>query len=93
MSQLQPNSFTSYELTDQEQLEGTIFTILQLQSLHNLLSSYAEEKIALDYDPEHPILFMQNEASLKAKIEVLTYIIEVSNASQDILDVRNTPID
>lgn len=91
MPNLKPNSFTSYELSPEEELESTIFSDLQLSHLHNLLSSYAEEKIALDYDPEHSILFMQQEADLKAKIEVLGYIIDLSNTSRILMQERNNP--
>jgi len=81
MAELVPNSFTTYALTEHDVLEGSIYTTLQLQVLQNTLAAYAEEKIALDYDSEHPLLFAQNEASLKAKIELLTYMIEASKVS------------
>jgi len=88
-TELVPNSFTEYKLDDLQQIQGSIYNELQLQVLHNHLSSYAEEKIALDYDPEHPLLFAQDEASLKGKIELLQYLIDTSNASLEIL-IDNT---
>ena len=91
MSALLTNSFTSYELTPQEELQGSIFNSLQLQVLHNHLAAYAEQKIALDYTPEHPLIFAQDEASLKAKIELLNYLIEASQASLDALNPNLDP--
>lgn len=91
MAKLIPNSFAAYELTDEEVLQGSIFTTLQSQVLQNHLASYAEEKITLDYDPKNPEEFIQNEASLKAKIELLQYLKEASIASLDALTQRNTP--
>jgi len=82
MTALAPNSFTSYILTDEEMINGSIFTSLQSQVLHNLMSVYAEEKIALDYDPDNERQFLQNEASLKSKIELLTYLLDNSKALQ-----------
>ena len=90
MATQKTNSFTSYDLTDKEVLQGSIFTELQLQVLQNHLASYAEEKIALDYDPTKHEQFLQDEASLKAKIELLTYLIETSSASLDILTTQHT---
>lgn len=92
-TELTPNSFTSYELADEAVLQGSIFNELQLQVLHNHLASYAEQKIALDYDPEHPLIFAQNEASVKAKIELITYLIDTSKASLEILTEQTTTSD
>ena len=92
MSKLIPNSFTAYDLTDDEVLQGSIFNTLQLQVLHNHLASYAEEKIALDYDPSNKERFLQDEASLKAKIEILNYLIEASQASLDVITNKTNPI-
>jgi len=79
--ELVPNSFTTYKLEVRDALEGSIYSGVQLQVLHNLRSSYAEEKIALDYDPEHPTHFAQQEAGLKAQIQLITYLIDTSEAS------------
>lgn len=90
MSQLISNSFTSYDLTDEEALQGSIFTTLQLEVLHNQLATYAEEKIALDFDPEHSEKFLQIEAALNANIKLLNYLIDASNASLEIITTKNT---
>ncbi len=78
---LRPNTFTSYNLTDEDELQGSIMTITQLQVLQNELSSLAEEKLALMFDPEHPMVFMQQEAHAKGKIEMVQFLIEKSESS------------
>lgn len=90
MSKLIPNSFTSYDLTPEELLQGSILNTIQLQVLHNHLADYAEQKIALNYDPEHPLIFAQDEASLAGKIDILNYLIEASEASLDALNPTTT---
>lgn len=87
---LKANSFTSYDLSDEEVLQGSIFTNLQLQVLQNHLSSYAEEKVNLEYDPEHHDEFIRAEARLKASVELLTYLMETSEASLEIITDQTT---
>jgi len=82
------NSFTSYELTDQEELEGCIYNVTQIQVLQNHLAAYAEQKLNLEYDPEHKDVFLQEDASLKAKIDLLQYLIDTSKVSEE---ARNQP--
>ena len=76
------NNFSSYILTDEEQLEGQKLTITQTQVIQNLMSSYAEEKLHLTVDPNNTIVFIQQEADLKGKIEVLNYLLDLSDASK-----------
>ena len=79
------NSFTSYELTEQEELQGCIYTELQLQVLQNHLAAYAEQKLTLEYNPEHKKRFLQEDADLKAKIDFLQYLIDTSKVSAEVL--------
>lgn len=93
MSQLIPNSFSSFEMTDEETLRASIFTNLQLQYLQNELAIAAEERIRLEYDPTKPLEFAQLEARSASKIEVLTYLIEMSEASNKQLNDPNFNLD
>lgn len=87
MAALQSNSFTSYELTEQEALQGSSYTGLQLQVLQNILANIAEEKIRLIYDPKNPEQFVQQEASLKGALDIITHLIDTSNvAEQELLN-------
>ena len=82
------NQFSSYNLSPEEQLEGQKLTVAQVRVLQNLLASYAEEKIHLTVDPTNVNIFLQQEADLKGKIDVLTYILDLSEASKEIPDVE-----
>jgi len=78
-----PNDFTSYQLTEQEELEGSILTITQKQVIQNHLSAAAHEKNALEYDPENPQRFVQQEASLKGQLDAYHFILASSEAAEE----------
>jgi hypothetical protein len=86
MAEIIPNQFTSYSLTQDEELQGSIFSLLQTYVLQNELSICAMEKNALEFNPSDPIAFAQQEAALKGKIELLTYLLDKSVASNNILN-------
>jgi hypothetical protein len=75
------DKFSSFQLTSEEQISGSIYSLVQLQVLQNLLSESAHSRIALNYDPLNPVDFAQQEAFLKGKIELLSYLIENSQAT------------
>lgn len=89
MGKLLIGSFASYELTEQEQRQGSIFTALQKQVLQNNLARYAEERLALEYDPEHPTLFLQQEAEIKAQIQLLQFLLISSEIAEEELRTTN----
>ena len=92
MATLIPNEFSSYELSDEEALQGSVFTTTQLQVLQNAKAAVAEEKIHLEYDPENPLLFAQREAGLAGQLATYNYLIDSSAAAAD--EIANpTPID
>lgn len=86
MSQLIRNSFSSYLLTDKEALQGAIFTITQKQVLQNQLAISCEEKIFLEFDPEHPLLFTQEEAFKRGQIELIQYLLATSETAEEELN-------
>ena len=81
MATMTQNKFTSYRMTDEEQLQGGIFTTLQLQGLQNLLADYAEQKILLEPPVENYSLYIQEEAKCSARIQLLEYLISNSEAA------------
>lgn len=85
MAQLISNDFSSYQLTEKEELEGSILTITQKQVIQNHLSAAAHEKIGLEYDSAEPLKFAQQEASLKGQIDAYRFILAASDSAQDIL--------
>lgn len=82
------NRFAQVELTPEELLRGSIFTQEQLWVLQNLLASDAVSKSALELDPEHPLPYIQDEASYKGRIDLLEFMLESHEASQEELTNR-----
>jgi hypothetical protein len=87
MAVLIPNDFSSYNLTEDETLQGSILTIQQQQVIQNQLAVVALEKINLLYDPESPKSFIQREASLQGQLNILRFLLECSDAA--ILQLNN----
>lgn len=83
MATIIPNTFTSYQLSDEEVSQGTMLTIVQKQVLSNRQANIAEEKLRLEIDPEHPLAFIQQEAYLKGQLELLDYILEDSATMEE----------
>lgn len=91
MSHILPNSFTSYFLSREDELKGSILSPLQIQCIQNLLSGVAEEKIALMFDPREPNLFLQQEAYKRGQLDTLKYLLVNSEACQVELDSLSLP--
>ena len=81
-----PNSFTVYDLTDKDALQGTVLTTLQRQVIQNMLAANAEEKLRLEYDPEKQLDFVQQEAYKRGQIDLLSYILDASTIAVDELN-------
>ena len=71
------SSFLSYSLTQQEIVEGSTFNSAQRAVIQNLIAESAEEKVALKYDPQNPMSFVQAEAELQGKIGILKYLLSL----------------
>lgn len=82
-----PSTFTRYQLTPEEQANGQTLTTNNLYMLQNFICDAAEEKLALKYDPEHPMLFAQREAELQGQIGILKLLIELATTSQNLITI------
>lgn len=76
------NQFSSFELTESEQLAGTILTYEQKLVLQNQLAMISAEKLALVANPHSYAEFIQQEAYKAGQIAVLQYILDSSLASE-----------
>ena len=83
MAILAVNPFSSYELTVEEEVQGSLLTITQKQMLQNDLAIYATQRLALEFDPLNPSIFVQREAGLKGQMEVIQYLLDRSNAVEE----------
>ena len=82
MSHLIPNQFSSYSMTDEEIKQGSILTITQKEVMQTLLASIAEEKLSLTHTLSEPLMFALQDAEKKGAIDILTYILAVSEDLQ-----------
>jgi hypothetical protein len=90
MATLIPNEFTSYQLNEQEQLEGALLTTTQKQVLQNQLSICAAELLSLEFDTTNPQIYIQQEAYKRGQIEQLRFLLASSDASQEVLYPNDT---
>ena len=74
------NTFTSYKLTEEEQESGQTLTSTNIMVMQNLMSSAAEEKLSLKFDPAAPLEFAQREAELMGQIGILKFLIELATS-------------
>ena len=88
MSTIIPNDFTSYALTDEETIQGTILTITQKQVIQNQIAVAAMTKVALEPDADSYTEFLQQEAHLRGTIDALKYLIDLSDASEELVRTK-----
>ena len=67
--------FTTYELTEQEQLVGQVFSEEQLAVLQNEIAILAAKKVEMVIDPSFPA----EPAEVDGQISILRFIIDRSN--------------
>ena len=90
MAEQLPNRFSSFALTAEEELRGSVYSTEQKWVLQNKLAETAMIKTALTYDPEHPLLFAQEEAGHAAELLFIEYLLDTSDAAeQAIMELRN----
>ena len=90
MAHLIDNDFSSYELNEEEALQGSILTITQKQVIQNDIAVYAEEKLNLEFDTNNQMLFIQQESKLAGQIQALRYRLQSSEASEEELRYRES---
>lgn len=91
MATLIGNSFSSFELNEEEQLQGDLLTLTQKQVIQNDIANYAEQKMALEYDAANPTLFIQQEAKLAGQMQALNYRLDCSNTAEQAIHDKNNP--
>ena len=74
----QDSQFIEFEFSEEELKVLPGFTFEQRQFLQSELAAAVSEKVALTYDPEHPQRFMQQEAEVQGKMNVLRYLLSLN---------------
>lgn len=86
MSTLLPNSFSSYDLTLNEQLIGSVLTNTQIEVIQNEIALLAEEKLQLKLNPDNPQQFIQRESYMRGQIDQLQFTLAKSTSAVEQLN-------
>lgn len=79
------NQFSSFTLTESEQLAGTVLTYEQKLVLQNQLAMISAEKLALAANPNNYAEYIQQEAYKAGQIAAIQFILDCSIASETII--------
>jgi len=80
------NSFASYELTESEQLQGSVLNPHQRAVLQNRLATIAESKLALLFTPNDPLSYAQAEAYDRGAMDTIKWILDSSDTALSTLN-------
>lgn len=92
MAVLIANQFSTWQLNDEEALQGCILTITQKQVMQNHLAGVAAEKNAAAYDVDNELKSIQEEAYNRGQIDLCTYFLDASDAAVIALEAQNDPV-
>ena len=84
MAMLIENTFSTYKLTNEEELSGNILNFNQVAVLQNERAQVAESRLNVDFDPQNSVKFAQDEAFLKGQLSVYNLLLERSKVAQQI---------
>lgn len=97
MATLRNTSLTAYDLTDEEQSSGSILNQVQKLVLQNEVARISETLLGLTLDTSKQLEFIQQQAYLKGQVDVLKWMLEVSDATerelQEMINAMNAEVD
>lgn len=77
------NKYQTYELTDEELVQGMILAPLQRAILSTMLVQVMEQKLALEPDPDNnPIQYWQQEAFYRGQLQLINTLLEGDTEAQ-----------
>lgn len=79
--------FVAFEFTPEELLSATVLPPLNYQYIQTLLSEAAEDKMNVQYDSDHPVRHIQQEAYFKGQIDLAKFLLGVSDDRKEALTV------
>jgi len=85
-----PNKFTSYSLSTEEERSGFMLTQSNTYVLRNELASIAEQKISVAVNSSDIQTFVQQEAYLRGKMDILEWLLAMSSqiTNEEIADAQ-----
>lgn len=93
MANITVGTFTHWNLSTQEVLQGSVLNQSQKQLLQNELATIGEQIVNLEYNPDRPLEFVQNDAHLKGQMAVIRYMLMRSDESEQQLKNLANPTD
>jgi hypothetical protein len=84
MSTLVSNTFSSYQLTREEDISGRILNTQQKQVLQNQLSSIATDKLNLIFNPKEPEDYAMQVAYKQGQLDLINYLLAESEETEAI---------
>lgn len=85
MATLGKSIFTTWNLSEEEELMGRVLTDLNKKYLQNTIANYAEQKLNIPFTPENIHKYAQQEAELTGQILILQHLITLSTEAEEIL--------
>lgn len=70
--------FASWNLSEQELMQGSILSTPQEQVIQNQIAQLAQEKLLLKFTPDSLYAYAQREAELQGQINALQFLITTS---------------
>jgi len=77
-----PTVFSSYTLSEEEELHGQTFTNLNIAVLQNIRCQAAQDKLNLDFTPNDVLTYSQKEAYLKGQLDLIQYLMDLNDAAK-----------
>lgn len=76
MPTLAPNQFTVYELTPEERRLALSLGDLTVNWIQSELGRIAQNKINIEFDPQNPLQFAQDEAFLRGQMAFAQFLLD-----------------
>jgi hypothetical protein len=74
----------AYEFNADELQAATAYTLIQKQFLRTLSADIWAERTGLKFDPQKQQEFMQQEAYLRGQLDIIAYVLGMSERERDI---------
>lgn len=89
MATLLPSVFSRWKFqNDEEELRACVLSESNVQFMQNEMCIQAQLHMNIKFDPNNPMEFVQQEAELKGKIQILQWLLDASEAAVTALAVE-----
>ncbi len=75
--------FTTWELSDEDEIQGSILSDLNIMVLQNMIATFAESKLAIKYNPMEPLIYAQEEAEITGQIGILQHLLVINENARE----------